>query len=451
MATRAACTRERTVQVGRGAPFQGTRVVSGLPVKQEVAGSIPAPGAMRAWRPDRQPAFFRRGTLGGFHTSRDGTQASRPSAKPAGSPRGQPLQVRVLSRALLSPWWKGNHASLRSSRCRFDSGRGCHGDVGQRKAAGPSTRKRWVQLPPSSPCPRSLIAWGADRLRRARTIAGGHGNPFRVPSSADQAPGYGPGRWRFESSRGCNGSGAGAQSRLIRATWRDRHPREPHSDRSVAQWEGRGPTNHRREFDSLRSDHSCDPARGSIWRGCPAVDRVRRVRFPSRAQTRCSSRRSGRSISGWLASSSLPTGTMPPRCCRRHARSVHRVGSRPALPTACWPAHQRGRAWEPAQGSHVNGRAGFEIPVAAPMRSWRKRQTHHLEGLARETSWEFDSPRAHQLTWEPSKGSQTLQRWSPAGKARRATTRSPRGGTEDTPGSSPGAQAWGFESLRGHQ
>lgn len=37
--------------------------------------------------------------------------------------------------------------------------------------------------------------------------------------------------------------------------------------------------------DSLHSD----PARGSIWRGCPAVDRVRRVRFPSRAQTRCSS------------------------------------------------------------------------------------------------------------------------------------------------------------------
>jgi hypothetical protein len=170
------------------------------------------------------------------------------------------------------------------------------------------------------------------------------------------------------------------------------------SHRSVAQWKGRGPTNHRREFDSLRSDNSrrsrgkrraspganhrgrsgtlsgfqttttdslhSDPARVSIWRGCPAVYRVRRVRFPSRAQTRCSSRQSGCSISGWLAGSNLPTGTTPPRCCRRHARSV-------------------------------SERAGFEIPVAAPTRSWRNRQTHQPEGLARKTSWEFDSPRAH--------------------------------------------------------
>jgi len=37
---------------------------------------------------------------------------------------------------------------------------------------------RWVVFNP-----RLLVAWGARRLRRRRTIVGGHGNPFRVPIS----------------------------------------------------------------------------------------------------------------------------------------------------------------------------------------------------------------------------------------------------------------------------
>ena len=33
-----------------------------------------------------------------------------------------------------------------------------------------------------------------------------------------------------------------------------------------------------------------------------------------------------------------------------------RVGSRPALPTACWPANHRGKVWKPSQGFHVDDR-----------------------------------------------------------------------------------------------
>jgi hypothetical protein len=188
--------RRRARPVSERGPFESVAgLSSGVgqqavrpPVKRDTAGSIPAPRATRAWRRDRQPAFFRRGTLGGFHTSRDG---ARP-AEPAGSPRGRPLQVRALSRAHGPRGGSGNHASLRSSRCRFKSGRGRHGDVGQRKAAGPSTRKRRVQLPPSSPCPHSSLS----RSPGLQPGEGGSKPPGGTTcprSLTDQAPGYGPG------------------------------------------------------------------------------------------------------------------------------------------------------------------------------------------------------------------------------------------------------------------
>jgi hypothetical protein len=53
-----------------------------------------------------------------------------------------PEQVQLLHSPpifLPSPWWNGNHASLRSSKCRFDSGRGHQGGIGQRQASRPST------------------------------------------------------------------------------------------------------------------------------------------------------------------------------------------------------------------------------------------------------------------------------------------------------------------------
>ena len=218
----------------------------------------------------------------------------------------EPLQVRVLSRVPMSPWWNGNHASLRSSRCRSDSGRGCSGGIGQRKAARPSTWKRRVRFPLPSPRSRRSLA-RSPGLQSGESGSKPLGSTGCPRSLMEQAPDYGSGSWGFESSRGCNGSGAGAQSRLIRATWRDRHPREPPSHRSVVQWQGRGPTNRRREFDSLRSDH----ARVSIWRGCPAVYRVRRVRFPSRAPTWRSSRESSRSISERLRVRVSPPGRRP--------------------------------------------------------------------------------------------------------------------------------------------
>ena len=298
---------------------------------------------MRAWRPDRQPAFY-----------------------------ASPCRFESC-RALCCP--RGGRETMRASEAR---GAGstpagdADGGIGQRQAARPSTWKRWVRFPLPSPCSRSSLARSPglqpDRVGSRRASLGANhrgrvwegkrvGAPTRSPpiridggskplgstacprSLMEQAPDYGSGSWGFESSRGCNGSGAGAQSRLIRATWRDRHPREPHSDRSVAQWQGRGPTNRRRSRgerravpganhrgrsggggwgpppfplqtttrDSLRSDH----ARVSIWRGCPAVYRVRRVRFPSRAQTWRSSRQSGRSIGERLGVRVSPPGSCP--------------------------------------------------------------------------------------------------------------------------------------------
>src|SRR5215831_13270433 len=45
MATYPARTRERTVRVGREAPYQGGEAATQAPVKRPIAGSIPAPGA----------------------------------------------------------------------------------------------------------------------------------------------------------------------------------------------------------------------------------------------------------------------------------------------------------------------------------------------------------------------------------------------------------------------
>ena len=177
---------------------------------------------MRAWRPDRQPAFY-----------------------------ASPCRFESC-RALCCP--RGGRETMRASEAR---GAGstpagdADGGIGQRQAARPSTWKRWVRFPLPSPCSRSSLARSPglqpDRVGSRRASLGANhrgrvwegkrvGAPTRSPpiridggskplgstacprSLMEQAPDYGSGSWGFESSRGCNGSGAGAQSRLIRGS-----------------------------------------------------------------------------------------------------------------------------------------------------------------------------------------------------------------------------------------
>ena len=139
---------------------------------------------------------------------------------------------------------------------------------------------------------------------------------------------------------------AGPQQERISARWLDGKPPvsgtgdcgfdSRGADRSFVQWEGRGPTNRRRGFDSLSSDerraiHSpiegrepafeageagSTPARGAIhiavavvyWRACLAVNEEVRVRSPPvtpQATTGCGS------MAGHLARNQVHAGSIP--------------------------------------------------------------------------------------------------------------------------------------------
>lgn len=97
--------------------------------------------------------------------------------------------------------------------------------------------------------------------------AGGRGSTPRwdtMPPASGTRPALRTPALRFESGWGCNAGGASAQLRLIsEAPWGQHPPPVP----SFVQWEGRGPTNRRRGFDSLSSD-SCSRIPLVRMRGC---------------------------------------------------------------------------------------------------------------------------------------------------------------------------------------